>query len=121
MVLSEHESALQVLIDKQVSDLNASTIIYGSHFAEDRIKLSMYHNFDYQNCMEAGHTIVLMHLDEIYESLFNAQPGLHKGCCWGSVLPVAIGARSRQCEVHKSFRCIVVVDSERAYAIASHC
>jgi len=28
---------------------------------------------------------------------------------------LAIGARSRQCEVHSAFRCIVVVDTQKAY------
>ena len=70
MVLSEHESALQVLIDKKIIDRNHSTIIYGSHFAEDRSNLTMYRTIStIKNCMEAGHTVVLLHLDDIYESL----------------------------------------------------
>ena len=125
MVLSDHESALQVLIDKGIVDIKAAggdgsvkaKIIHGSHFAGDRSTLTMYRTIStIKNCMEAGITVVLMHLDEIYESLYDMlNQSYTRGVAGGMFCRLAIGARSRQCEVHPEFRCIVVVDSERAY------
>lgn len=94
MVLSEHESALQLLQQKGIIDISRAKILYGSHFREDRSTINLYrHITTIKNCMETGQTAVLLHLDDIYESLYDmlnqnytmGSPSLGHTCqqlCW---------------------------------------
>eukprot|EP01052_Picozoa_sp_SAG31_P003961 SAG31_NODE_158_length_21979_cov_6.851691_2_plen_3236_part_00 len=117
MVLSDHESALQVLKDKNILDMQKTTVLYGSNFPGDKSVLAMYSTINkVKNCMEAGHTVVLMHLDEIYESLYDMlNQHYSKGVGDGLFCRLAVGAQSRTCEVHPKFRCILIVDTDTAY------
>lgn len=113
MVLSDHESALQVLKDKGIIEMDKTTVLNGSHFPGDRSVLATYSTINkVKNCMEAGHTVVLMHLDEIYESLYDMLNQQYtKGVGNGLFCRLAVGAHSRTCEVAPEFRCILIVDT----------
>jgi hypothetical protein len=118
MVLSEHESALQILQDKGIIASSRAKIIYGSYFPEDRSTINLYrHITTIKNCMETGQTAVLLHLDDIYESLYDMlNQNYTPGVSGGQFCRLAIGARSRQCEVNPNFRCAMA----RAALLTNH-
>ena len=65
--------------------------------------------------METGKIVVLIDLDELYDSLYDmlnqswTTIGDQKYC------RVALGAESVMCKVHPKFKCVVVVSSEEGH------
>ena len=87
----------------------------GSAFPEDRTKLRMYNNINrIRECMKTGKRVVLLHLEELYESLYDMLNQQYTKYLDTTYCRLAVGAQSRLCEVNDEFRCIVVVDGEQA-------
>ena len=129
MILSQHvTSALSILEDEGIvvrqgpesgkGDKRKSVkVLCGSPFRDDQTSLGMFSRVtQVKTCMEAGRTVVLLHQDGIYESLYDMlNQNYTDGVSGGKFCRLAIGSRSRQCEVHPNFRCIVIVDSKQAW------
>eukprot|EP01043_Picozoa_sp_COSAG02_P008916 COSAG02_NODE_294_length_25426_cov_719.561298_2_plen_6193_part_00 len=128
MILSQHvTSALSILEDEGIvvrqGDLRkgdkrkSAKVLCGSPFRDDQTSLGMFSRVtQVKTCMEAGRTVVLLHQDGIYESLYDMlNQNYTDGVSGGKFCRLAIGSRSRQCEVHPNFRCIVIVDSKQAW------
>jgi E3 ubiquitin-protein ligase RNF213 len=80
-------------------------LIAGVAFACAQVKL----------CMAEGITVVLIHCENLYESLYDL---LNQHYCeYGGQLYVrlAFGTNSRLCPIHRRFRVIVVVEKTEAY------
>eukprot|EP00026_Physarum_polycephalum_P000016 Phypoly_transcript_00016.p1 GENE.Phypoly_transcript_00016~~Phypoly_transcript_00016.p1 ORF type:complete len:3661 (+),score=399.99 Phypoly_transcript_00016:3-10985(+) len=119
MILSKNDdSVLRILFDPKNKILNHkhTTVIINSDFREDKTSLYISRNMDrIKRCMELGETVVLLHQDELYESLYDMlnQHYTKYGNRWYCRL--ALGLHSRPCPVHPNFRCVVIVDADRAY------
>ena len=121
MVLSRHvTSALSILEDESIIQGDGSKkakVLTGSPFPEDQSTLTMFRRVtQVRQCMETGRTVVLLHQDGIYTSLYDMlNQNYTDGVAGGKFCRLAIGSRSRQCEVHPNFRCVVIVDSNQAW------
>jgi len=116
MILSENESGLDIMLEEGAIANEDTELILGSAFPDDKSKLRSYHNINrIKEAMKMGKRVVLLHLDDLYESLYDMLNQQYTSYLDTTYCRLAIGAQSRFCEVHDAFRCIVVVDSEQAY------
>lgn len=116
MVLSENESGLDILLDEGIITNDDTELILGSAFPEDKTKLRTYHNINQiKEAMKVGKRVVLLHLEALYESLYDMLNQQYTQYLDNTYCRLAVGAQSRFCEVDDKFRCIVVVDSTQAY------
>ena len=125
MVLSQHvTSALSILQDEEIlvrkgdkKKGSKAKVLCGSPFRDDQSSLGMFSRvMQVKACMETGRTVVLLHQDGIYESLYDMlNQNYTDGVAGGKFCRLAIGSRSRPCEVRPDFRCVVIVDSVQAW------
>ena len=76
MVLSDNNAGLDILLEPYngVAEVTAENtkIIMGSAFPDDGTRNSVYRNINQiKECMKTGTRIVLLDLDELYESLYD--------------------------------------------------
>eukprot|EP01083_Nonionella_stella_P251703 868157_1 len=69
MVITEFTNSWNVLLDLHVLAYD-NVFIFGSDFERDQSNIYLYLNH-VKNCMETGQTLILIHLDEIHESLYD--------------------------------------------------
>ncbi|XP_028396106.1 uncharacterized protein LOC114520096 [Dendronephthya gigantea] len=112
MLISNGDSAIDILKESLVELKEETITIFGSRFEEDS---SDAYNYRILSriilCMERNCTLILKDLENIYGSLYDmlnqnyAVVGNTKNC------RVALGAYSNpMCQVNEGFRCIVLVD-----------
>jgi len=72
MLLSTNNSALEILQQEGIIDLAGTDVIFGSDFPLDNTDVHICQNITrIKNCMELGHNVVLLNLDNLYESLYD--------------------------------------------------
>lgn len=116
MLLTRNNAALSLLFDRGILNLNTTEIIFGSDFPLDQTDLQICLNIQrVKLCMAEGITVVLVHCESLYESLYDL---LNQHYCeYGGQMYVrlAFGTHSRLCPIHRAFRVIVVVEKVEAY------
>ena len=71
-VLSHNESGLDILMEEGLLSHDDSEYILGSAFPDDISRDRVYHNVNrIKECMKTGRRVVLLHLNELYESLYD--------------------------------------------------
>ncbi|CAK9107728.1 E3 ubiquitin-protein ligase rnf213-beta (Mysterin-B) (Mysterin-beta) (RING finger protein 213-B) (RING finger protein 213-beta) (RING-type E3 ubiquitin transferase rnf213-beta) [Durusdinium trenchii] len=92
-------------------------VVVGSSFPRDRSVGAIYQNIArIKQAMETGGCVMLVHAEDIYEALYDMLNQFYTRALGRTLCRLAIGAESRQCDVHPAFRCIVVADAEKAIA-----
>eukprot|EP01119_Soliformovum_irregulare_P009252 TRINITY_DN2247_c0_g2_i4.p1 TRINITY_DN2247_c0_g2~~TRINITY_DN2247_c0_g2_i4.p1 ORF type:complete len:1833 (-),score=503.06 TRINITY_DN2247_c0_g2_i4:35-5533(-) len=113
MILSRNNCALEILVSEGIVDLSKTEVIFGSDFPMDNNDTQICNNITrIKTCMEFGYTVILMHLDNLYESLYDMlnQHYTVFGNESKKFCRVAIGANSAKCVVHPDFKAIVLMD-----------
>ena len=121
LLLSQNENALDLInnyiLKEFDKDNNKIKIIFGSSFPNDQkysqicrkihqIKLSM----------ETGKTVILMNLENLYESLYDAlNQFYYKFGDNEKFVDLGLGTQRVKCLVHNDFRLIVVADKTSVY------
>ena len=116
MLLTRNDAALQILLSREMLNYSNTHVIFGSDFPADKTDLNICLNIQtIKNCMADGQTVVLIHSENLYESLYdmlNQHYTVYQG---QRFVRLALGKHSRLCPVHDDFRVIVVVDCEDAF------
>ncbi|KNC55646.1 uncharacterized protein AMSG_01915 [Thecamonas trahens ATCC 50062] len=116
MLLTKNNAALGLVFDSGLLTLDNTQVIFGSDFPLDQTDLQVCLNIQrVKNCMAEGVTVVLVHCESLYESLYDL---LNQHYCeYGGQLFVrlAFGTHSRLCPIDPTFRIVVVVDKHEAY------
>lgn len=121
LLLSQNESALDLLADYILDqfDNENKKIIFGSSFPNDQhysqicrqirqIKLSM----------ELGKTVILLNLENLYESLYDAlNQFYYKFGDKEKFVDLGLGTQRIKCLVHDDFRLIVIADKKYVYDV----
>jgi hypothetical protein len=121
LLLSQNDNALDLINNFILNEVETSSnkkssnvkIIFGSSFPNDQkysqicrkihqIKLSM----------ELGKTVILLNLENLYESLYDA---LNQFYYNDKFVDLGLGTARVKCLVHKDFRLIVVADKKSVY------
>jgi len=116
MLLTKNNAALSLLFDREILRQEKTEIIFGSDFPLDQTDLQICLNIQrIKVCMAEGVTVVLVHCESLYESLYDLLNQHYT--TWGGMkyVRLAFGSNTRQCPIHPNFRVICVVEKQEAY------
>ncbi|WAR07210.1 RN213-like protein, partial [Mya arenaria] len=97
---------LRAMRNDQLQSLGAASgVIKNIHRNINKIKV----------CMETGNTVVLLNLDNLYESLYDALNQYYVYFGGERYVDLGLGTHRVKCPVHKKFRLIVVAEKQTVY------
>eukprot|EP01083_Nonionella_stella_P310494 1103256_1 len=116
MVITEFTNSWNVLLDLHCLSYD-NVFIFGSDFERDKSNIYLYLNH-VKNCMETGQTLILIHLDEIHESLYDMlnQRYVFRKTDNKMYCRIALGSNSQTCFVDANFKCIVITSKASAHS-----
>ncbi|XP_036409284.1 E3 ubiquitin-protein ligase rnf213-alpha isoform X2 [Megalops cyprinoides] len=116
LVLTKNYAALQILQQTFFTDQRQPEIIFGSSFPKDQEYTQICRNINrVKICMETGQTIVLLNLQNLYESLYDALNQYYVSLGGQKYVDLGLGTHRVKCRVHKDFRLIVIEEKEVVY------
>ncbi|XP_053396342.1 E3 ubiquitin-protein ligase rnf213-alpha-like isoform X2 [Mercenaria mercenaria] len=118
LLLTENYGALTIIqqqILSRSSDIRPITI-FGSSFRSDQEYTQVCRNINkIKVCMETGNTVVLLNLENLYESLYDALNQYYVYFGGERYVDLGLGTHRVKCPVHKNFRLIVVAEKQTVY------
>ncbi|KAL3881512.1 hypothetical protein ACJMK2_027944 [Sinanodonta woodiana] len=114
LLLTENYGALTIL--QQLIPTNNIITIFGSSFPKDQEYTQVCRNINrIKVCMETGNTVVLLNLENLYESLYDALNQYYVNFGGERYVDLGLGTHRVKCRVHKNFRLIVVAEKDVVY------
>ncbi|XP_052808691.1 E3 ubiquitin-protein ligase rnf213-alpha-like isoform X2 [Mya arenaria] len=118
LLLTENFGALSIiqqLLQTKGNEIRPITI-FGSSFRSDQEYTQVCRNINkIKVCMETGNTVVLLNLDNLYESLYDALNQYYVYFGGERYVDLGLGTHRVKCPVHKKFRLIVVAEKQTVY------
>ncbi|XP_043106269.1 E3 ubiquitin-protein ligase rnf213-alpha-like isoform X2 [Puntigrus tetrazona] len=116
LVLTKNYAALQILQQTFFSDQYQPEIIFGSSFPKDQEYTQICRNINrVKICMETGQTVVLLNLQNLYESLYDALNQYYVSLGGHKYVDLGLGTHRVKCRVHRDFRLIVIEEKDIVY------
>ncbi|XP_072299402.1 E3 ubiquitin-protein ligase rnf213-alpha-like [Eucyclogobius newberryi] len=116
LVLTKNYAALQILQQTFFKESGHPEIIFGSSFPKDQQYTQICRNINrVKICMETGQTVVLLNLQNLYESLYDALNQYYVFLGGQKYVDLGLGTHRVKCRVHKDFRLIVIEEREIVY------
>ncbi|KAM7386926.1 hypothetical protein PAMA_009514 [Pampus argenteus] len=116
LVLTKNYAALQILQQSFFSENGQPEIIFGSSFPKDQEYTQICRNINrVKICMETGQTVVLLNLQNLYESLYDALNQYYVCLGGQKYVDLGLGTHRVKCRVHRDFRLIVIEEREVVY------
>nr|XP_046247516.1 E3 ubiquitin-protein ligase rnf213-alpha-like isoform X2 [Scatophagus argus] len=116
LILTKNYAALQILQQMFFSHKIHPEIIFGSSFPKDQEYTQVCRNINrVKVCMEIGQTVVLLNLQNLYESLYDALNQYYVTLGGQKYVDLGLGTHRVKCRVHKKFRLIVIEEKEVVY------
>ncbi|KAK2833428.1 hypothetical protein Q5P01_017317 [Channa striata] len=116
LVLTKNYAALQILQQTFFAESGQPEIIFGSSFPKDQEYTQICRNINrVKICMETGQTIVLLNLQNLYESLYDALNQYYVCLGGQKYVDLGLGTHRVKCRVHKDFRLIVIEERDVVY------
>ena len=120
LLLTENYSALNILLKSSnlwpENKLDDIRVIFGSNFPRDQEYSTVCRNINkIKVCMESGKTVILLNLENLYESLYDALNQYYMKIYNQRYVDLGLGTHRMKCRVHNSFRLIVIADSATVY------
>lgn len=116
LVLTKTYAALKILQQMVFSENCLPEIIFGSSFPKDQEYTQICRNINrVKICMETGQAVVLLNLQNLYESLYDALNQYY--VCLGDqkYVDLGLGSHRVKCRVHRNFRLIVIEERDVVY------
>ncbi|KAI8513635.1 hypothetical protein Bbelb_079590 [Branchiostoma belcheri] len=115
MVLTQNYAALGIL-QQELLSMSDTTIIFGSSFPKDLEYTQVCRNINrIKVCMETGRTVVLLNLENLYESLYDALNQYYVYFGGQRYVDLGLGTHRFKCRVHQNFRLVVVAEKDIVY------
>uniref|UniRef100_A0A3B3UHS3 RING-type E3 ubiquitin transferase n=1 Tax=Poecilia latipinna TaxID=48699 RepID=A0A3B3UHS3_9TELE len=118
LLLTTNNAALHIL-QQQVfakGDYPPPEIIFGSGFPKDQEYAQICRNVNrVKTCMETGRTVVLLNMQNLYESLYDALNQYYVYLSKQQYVDLGLGSHRVKCRVHTNFRLVVVEDQKKVY------
>ncbi|CAG2186352.1 RNF213 [Mytilus edulis] len=114
IILLENYGALAIL-EQNLFTMQNAVVIFGSSFPSDQEYTQVCRNINrIKVCMETGCTVILLNLENLYESLYDA---LNQYYVVGGerYVDLGLGSHRVKCRVHRKFRLIVVAEKQVVY------
>lgn len=116
LVLTRNYAALQVLQQTFFREDPQPEIIFGSSFPRDQEYTQVCRNINrVKICMETGKTVVLLNLQSLYESLYDALNQYYVYLGGQKYVDLGLGTHRVKCRVHPDFRLIVIEEKDVVY------
>lgn len=116
LLLTKNYAALQILQQIFCSHQICPEIIFGSSFPKDQEYTQICRNINrVKVCMETGQTVVLLNLQNLYESLYDALNQYYVTLGGQKYIDLGLGTHRVKCRVHKNFKLIVIEEKEVVY------
>ncbi|XP_036971896.1 E3 ubiquitin-protein ligase rnf213-alpha-like isoform X2 [Acanthopagrus latus] len=116
LILTKNYAALQILQQKFSLNQIHPQIIFGSSFPKDQEYTQICRNINrVKVCMETGQTVLLLNLQNLYESLYDALNQYYVTLGGQKYVDLGLGTHRVKCRVHKNFRLIVIEEREVVY------
>ncbi|XP_022783821.1 E3 ubiquitin-protein ligase rnf213-alpha-like [Stylophora pistillata] len=128
LVLTENYAALPILkellrIDDepQIGDesrtVDEPVVIFGSSFPKDQEYTQVCRDINrIKVCMETGRTVILLNLESLYESLYDALNQYYVYCGDQKFVDLGLGSHRVKCRVHNNFRLVVIAEKDVVYS-----
>ncbi|ESO94720.1 hypothetical protein LOTGIDRAFT_232244 [Lottia gigantea] len=115
LLLTENYGALGIL-QEQILQKHRVQTIFGSSFPRDQEYTQVCRNINrIKVCMETGNTVILLNLENLYESLYDALNQYYAKFGGERYVDLGLGSHRVKCRVHKNFRLIVVAEKKVVY------
>uniref|UniRef100_A0AAX7V858 RING-type E3 ubiquitin transferase n=1 Tax=Astatotilapia calliptera TaxID=8154 RepID=A0AAX7V858_ASTCA len=116
LLLTKNYAALQILQQIFCSHQICPEIIFGSSFPKDQEYTQICRNINrVKVCMETGQTVVLLNLQNLYESLYDALNQYYVTLGGQKYIDLGLGTHRVKCRVHENFKLIVIEEKEVVY------
>ncbi|XP_012308178.2 E3 ubiquitin-protein ligase RNF213 isoform X2 [Aotus nancymaae] len=116
LVLTKNYVALQILQQTVFGEDQRPEIIFGSGFPKDQEYTQICRNINrVKICMETGKMVVLLNLQNLYESLYDALNQYYVHLGGQNYVDLGLGTHRVKCRVHPNFRLIVIEEKEVVY------
>ena len=118
LLLTENYAALNILLRSpdmwpKQQDIQSIRVIFGSSFPCDQEYSAVCRNINrIKVCMESGKTVILLNLENLYESLYDALNQYYMEMNNQRYVDLGLGTHRMKCRVHNDFKLIVVADKE---------
>ncbi|KAH3727158.1 hypothetical protein DPMN_053084, partial [Dreissena polymorpha] len=118
LLITENYGALNIIQQKILSKRSEirPITIFGSSFRSDQEYTQVCRNINkIKVCMETGNTVVLLNLENLYESLYDALNQYYVYFGGERYVDLGLGTHRVKCPVHKNFRLIVIAEKQTVY------
>ncbi|XP_058845777.1 E3 ubiquitin-protein ligase rnf213-beta isoform X2 [Acipenser ruthenus] len=118
LLLTTNNAALHILQQRVFGSRKhqAPEIVFGSGFPRDQEYAQVCRNVNrVKTCMETGRTVVLLNLQNLYESLYDALNQYYVYLGGQQYVDLGLGTHRVKCRVHQGFRLVVVEDQNKVY------
>ncbi|KAM9311530.1 E3 ubiquitin-protein ligase RNF213 [Gastrophryne carolinensis] len=113
LILTKNYAALQILQQAILKENQQPEIIFGSSFPKDQEYSQICRNINrVKNCMETGKMVILLNLQNLYESLYDALNQYYVYLAGQKYVDLGLGTHRVKCRVHPKFRLIVIEEKE---------
>ncbi|XP_078574614.1 E3 ubiquitin-protein ligase rnf213-alpha-like [Branchiostoma floridae x Branchiostoma japonicum] len=112
LILTRNYAALTIL-QQEMLDPRGTVILFGSSFPQDQEYTQVCRDINrIKVCMETGRTVVLLNLENLYESLYDALNQYYVEMGGQRYVDLGLGTHRVKCRVHKDFRLVVVAEKD---------
>ncbi|XP_060951524.1 E3 ubiquitin-protein ligase rnf213-beta [Limanda limanda] len=118
LLLTTNNAALHILQQQVFAKGNSTQpeIIFGSGFPKDQEYAQICRNVNQVKiCMETGRTVILLNMQNLYESLYDALNQYYVYLSQQRYVDLGLGSHRVKCRVHTNFRLVVVEDQKKVY------
>lgn len=116
LLLTTNNAALSILLS--LNAINKKTeIIFGSGFPHDQEYSQVCRTVNrVKTCMETGTTVVLLNIQSLYESLYDALNQCYVKLGGSNYVDIGLGAHRVKCKVKDEFQLIVIEEKSVVYS-----
>ena len=120
LLLTENYAALDILLKSSNlwpgNTSDHARVLFGSHFPRDQDYSKACRNINkIKFCMETGKTIILLHLELLYESLYDTLNQYYMKISDQRYIDLGLGTHRMKCLVHNEFKLIVIAEKDTVY------
>ncbi|XP_067940321.1 E3 ubiquitin-protein ligase RNF213-like [Watersipora subatra] len=116
LILTENLSVLNVILDEFSGQDVQPEVVFGSRFSDDISYTQVCHNvYRIKMCMDMGRPVILLNLDDLYESLYEALNQYFS--MWGNkkFVDLGLGTHRVKAYVHDSFRLVLIAEKSKVH------
>lgn len=117
LLLTSNNAALSILRNLNAIDKNDTEIIFGSGFPLDQEYSQVCRTVNrVKTCMETGRPVVLLNIQSLYESLYDALNQCYVRLGGSNYVDIGLGSHRVKCKVRDEFRLIVIEEKSVVYS-----